>query len=102
MTAGDSGRRRRGSPPRPPQVASDRAIEEFGRLDGLVNCAGTTKFIDFRDLSQLTDHIWSTIFWVKVLGAFYASRVAPPWLKESWGAIVNVAPVSGTGPPGLP
>ena len=33
----------------------DMTVEEFGRLDVLVNCAGTTKFIDFKDLSSLTD-----------------------------------------------
>ena len=28
----------------------DVTVEEFGRLDVLVNCAGTTEFIDFKDL----------------------------------------------------
>ena len=72
------------------------AVQEFGRVDVLVNCAGTTKFIDFKDLGALTDDIWDRIFRVNVMGAFYASRSAAPWLRESQGAIVNVASVAGT------
>jgi NAD(P)-dependent dehydrogenase (short-subunit alcohol dehydrogenase family) len=74
----------------------ETTVEEFGGVDILVNCAGTTEFIDFKDLGSLTDDIWDRIFRVNVLGAFYASRSAAPWLTKSHGAIVNVASVAAT------
>jgi NAD(P)-dependent dehydrogenase (short-subunit alcohol dehydrogenase family) len=72
----------------------ETTVEEFGGVDILVNCAGTTEFIDFKDLGSLTDDIWNRIFRVNVLGAFYAARSAAPWLTKSHGAIVNVASVA--------
>ncbi len=72
------------------------AIERFGRLDVLVNNAGTTSFIPLKELERVTDAVWDRIFAVNLKGAFYAARCAASWLERSEvAAIVNVASTAG-------
>ncbi|MDQ7828417.1 MAG: SDR family oxidoreductase [Armatimonadota bacterium] len=67
----------------------------FGRLDVLVNNAGTTRWIPLPDLEALTDEVWQEILDVNLLGAFRCTRAAAPLLAEAGGVVVNVASVSG-------
>jgi 3-oxoacyl-[acyl-carrier protein] reductase len=71
------------------------AVSRFGRLDVLVNNAGTTRFIAFPDLEALTDEVWDEILGVNLKGAFHCSRAAAPALRSARGAIVNVASIAG-------
>ena len=70
-------------------------IDRFGRLDVLVNNAGTTHFIPFPDLEALTEEVWNDILGVNLKGTFYCCRAASPELRKAKGAIVNVASVAG-------
>ena len=71
----------------------------FGRLDVLVNAAGTTHFAPPEDLEAVTPEIWDRIFNVNVRGTFHVTRAAAPLLKSSGqGAIVNVASIAGLRP----
>ncbi len=71
------------------------AEQEFGRVDILVNSAGTTKFIAADDLEAVTDEIWQQIYRVNVLGPFHCIRaVKEPMLRAGGGAIVNVSSVA--------
>ena len=72
----------------------DETIERFGRIDVLVNNAGTTHFIPYRDLDALTDEVWSDILDVNLKGTFFCSRAAAPHLRQTKGVIVNVASVA--------
>lgn len=84
--------------------ASVRALvsaceREFGRLDILVNCAGTTHFAAADDLEAITPEIWARIFDVNVRGTFFVTRAAAPLLKRSGnGAVVNLASIAGLHP----
>jgi 3-oxoacyl-[acyl-carrier protein] reductase len=69
--------------------------ERFGRLDVLVNNAGTTHFIPHPDLDALTEEVWNDILGVNLKGTFYCCRAAAPELRKTKGAIVNVASIAG-------
>jgi 3-oxoacyl-[acyl-carrier protein] reductase len=64
-----------------------------GRLDVLVNNAGTTKFIDHKNLDALTDEVWDRIIAVNVKGTFFVSRAAAKVMTE--GRIINIGSVGG-------
>lgn len=71
------------------------AESRFGRLDMLINCAGTTEFIPFADLDAVSAELWDRLFRVNVTGAFQCARAAAPLLRRSGGGvIINVSSVA--------
>lgn len=71
------------------------ALERFGRLDVVVNNAGTTRRVPFSDLDGADDELWQRILAVNLMGPWYVSRAATPALRETKGSIVNVGSVAG-------
>jgi 3-oxoacyl-[acyl-carrier protein] reductase len=69
--------------------------DRYGRIDVLVNNAGTTRFIAHPDLDALTDEVWDEILNVNLKGTFYCCRAAAPELRKTGGAIVNIASIAG-------
>ena len=68
------------------------AISKWGRIDALVNNAGTTKFCPIEDLSGLDKEDFLRIYSVNVVGPFQMVRAVVPHMKSAGrGAIVNVA-----------
>ncbi len=68
------------------------ALERWGRIDGLVNNAGVTKFANPADLELLEAADFHRLLDVNVIGAFQMTRaVAPAMRKQGQGAIVNVS-----------
>jgi ketoreductase RED2 len=79
----------------------DETVHTFGRLDLLVNNAGTTRRIPHEDLAAATPEIWRTILDVNVIGAWQTTVAAVPHLRASGaGCVVNVSSVAGTRPVG--
>jgi 3-oxoacyl-[acyl-carrier protein] reductase len=74
----------------------ERCRAEFGRLDVVVNNAGTTHFVKHTDLEEMTEERWDRILAVNLKGPFFVSRAAIPLMRAgSGGSIVNVASVAG-------
>ena len=76
-------------------------VDHFGRLDVLVNNAGTTQVIPHSDLESATPEVFRRLFDVNVVGAWQVIVAAVPHLRESSvGCIVNVASLAGVRPTG--
>jgi len=78
--------------------------EQFGRLDVLINNAGTTAAWKPKDLESLSLEDWDRVFAVNVRGLFQVTRAAVPLLRAAKGCIVNTASIVGLrpGPQPLP
>ena len=78
-----------------------RVMAHFGRCDALVNNAGTTKFVDLKDLDGLDAADFHTIYAVNTIGPFQMIRAFAPLLGSvESAAVVNVssiAPLVGGG-----
>jgi 3-oxoacyl-[acyl-carrier protein] reductase len=85
ITAGDAGERLLGA-----------CLDRFGRVDALVNNAGTSSV---RSLDELTDADWQAQWDLHVMAPMRLMRaVAPVMAERGWGRIVNVSSSSGKRP----
>lgn len=72
------------------------ALAKWGRIDGLVNNAGTTKFASMRDLDALSAEDFQRIYSVNVIAAYQMVRACQSALRATRGAVVNVSSIAGT------
>jgi ketoreductase RED2 len=79
----------------------DTVIERHGRLDVLVNNAGTTQVIPHADLEAATPEVWRRIFDVNVVGTWQVTVAAVPHLRSTGhGQVINVSSLAGEKPTG--
>ena len=73
------------------------ALDKWGRIDGLINNAGTTKVaFNHGDLEALAAQDFHNVYAVNVIGAFQMIRaVEPAMRKQGQGAIVNISSIAG-------
>ncbi|XP_062115899.1 11-beta-hydroxysteroid dehydrogenase-like 3 [Humulus lupulus] len=74
----------------------DEAVRHFGRLDHLVNNAGTVVLSNFEDINQISDHqsVMDVNFW----GTVNSIHFGIPHLKRTKGKIVVISSICGRYP----
>ena len=78
----------------------DAVLEAHGRLDVLVNNAGTTEVIAHSDLAAATPDIWRRLYDVNVIAPFVLVTAAEQALRAAKGCVVNVSSLAGVKPTG--
>jgi NAD(P)-dependent dehydrogenase (short-subunit alcohol dehydrogenase family) len=70
-----------------------RAVERFGGIDLLANCAGIQRYGSVEDTEE---EVWDEVLAVNLKGCYLASRYAIPEMRRrGGGAIVHVSSVQG-------
>lgn len=76
----------------------ERAMQEFGRIDVLVNDAGGSGNIGIQHIEDVTDDMWDHIVDINLKSAFLCCReVIPHMRRQRSGRIVNISSSSAKG-----
>lgn len=70
-----------------------RTVNEYGRIDTLINNAGISMWARFEDMHDLTP--LETVMQTNYFGSVYCTSAALPYLKRSRGRIVAVSSLAG-------
>lgn len=65
-----------------------KTMEQFGRIDVLINNAGLSEFTDIFDMKE---EQWDRVLNTNLKGVFFASREVARHMKEKGGSIINIA-----------
>jgi 3-oxoacyl-[acyl-carrier protein] reductase len=78
------------------RVAYEKAVAELGKIDIVVNNAGTSQVGKFENI---TDAVWQADLDLKLFAAIRLARLAfPPMKERRWGRIINVLNIGAKAP----
>ncbi len=82
------------------RAMADNIIEEFGKVDILINNAGINIGIKERGpIHEFPDEMWKKILNVDLDGVYYCSKaVLPNMIKNGYGKIINISSIVGVVP----
>ena len=69
------------------------AFKRWGKINALVNSAGTTQFVPMADMDALNAEDFERVFRINVIGPYQMSRAVAPQMRATGGAIVNVSSI---------
>ncbi|MEP7290079.1 MAG: 3-oxoacyl-ACP reductase FabG [Chloroflexota bacterium] len=84
----------------------DTALEQYGRLDILINNAGITQDaltarIKDDAIMMMSDEQWDSVLTVNLKGTWLMSQAAAiPMMRQKYGRVVNTASIAALGNPG--
>ena len=73
------------------ESAAQAVIDRFGRLDGVVNCAGISKP---HDTISLPPADWARMVDIQLNGSFYAAQAGARHMWDTGGAIVFISSIN--------
>src|SRR5436853_7933048 len=84
------------------EVAVNAVVEQFGRIDILINNAGITRDAQFLKVKEgevvgkMSKADWDAVIGVNLTGVFNCTQaVVPHMLAHGWGRVVNASSVVG-------
>ncbi len=82
------------------RALADKTIEEFGKVDILINNAGINVGLKERGpIHEFPDEMWRKILNVDLDGVYYCSKaVLPNMIKNGYGKIINISSIVGVVP----
>lgn len=79
------------------QPMVDKVVKEFGRIDILINNAGTNPALS--STLDMTERLWDSVMNLNLKGLFFLSQAVARVMKEhGGGSIVSVASIAGVKP----
>jgi len=77
------------------RAMSERVVQEFGRIDIMVNNAGITSRASLHDMSE---EKWDLVLHTNLKGVFFCIQaVSEPMMMERQGRVVNISSIAGLG-----
>jgi short-subunit dehydrogenase len=70
-----------------------RTVDQYDRIDMLVNNAGMTMWANFEDVSDIS--FFEQMMRVNYLGSVYCTHYALPFLKKTKGQIIGISSLAG-------
>ena len=80
------------SDPKDVEAMIEAVTKTFGRIDAVVNNAGVA---DFGPIEETDFARWRRVMETNLDGVFLVSQAAIPYLRETKGALLNIASISG-------
>ena len=78
-----------------------KVMEQFGKIDILINDAAYNKWIPFTDLNEMTYKEWNKFLNINLTGPMLCIKAVAPYMKrQGSGRIVNISSTAGLSPIG--